>query len=220
MALQVEDIVDCLAIKYYNKNVDFLFMIDQSRGHGHVRDGALNANTMNVRFGGKQSRLRRTKIKDVGAYERILDAGDVQLMMFLDEDEGPFYLDPQDRICRKYDQKTDKVKIINKTKKQLMEELKQKGFIVRKHYSKDKINELADNHRISLTCSQKEIVEAWVDYPKGMLQVLWERGRIIVDELEKYSADGKMHKKNEFGKVKKKTRIQKVCATYLNVSMP
>ena len=83
-----------------------------------------------------------------------------------------------------------------------MEELKWKGFIVRKYYSKEEINKLVNNHCISLTYGQKEIVEQWVGRPKGMLQLFWERGWINVDELKKYSTDGKMYKKNEFGKVK------------------
>ena len=69
MALQIEDIVDCLSIKYKDNNVDFLFLMDHSSGHGCMRDGALNANTMSVRYGGKQSKLRKTVIKDVGTYK-------------------------------------------------------------------------------------------------------------------------------------------------------
>ena len=78
MALQVEDIVDCLMIKFKNKNIDFVFLMDQSSGHGRMRDNALNANTMSVRYGGKQANLRKTKIPDVGTYPRILDIGDEQ----------------------------------------------------------------------------------------------------------------------------------------------
>ena len=59
MALQVEDVVDCLTIKYKNKYVDFLFLMDQSSGHGHMRDGTLNTNMMSVRDGWKQSNLRK-----------------------------------------------------------------------------------------------------------------------------------------------------------------
>ena len=43
--------------------------MDQLSVNGRMRDGALNANTMSVRFGGKQGQLRRTKIEDVRTYE-------------------------------------------------------------------------------------------------------------------------------------------------------
>lgn len=42
--------------------------MDLLSGYGHMRDGALNANTMSVRFGGKQTNLRKTIIKYVHGY--------------------------------------------------------------------------------------------------------------------------------------------------------
>ena len=90
MALQVEDVFDVLAVKF--PNFDFLLMLDQSSGHGKMRDGAFNANLMGVRWGGKQSNLRRTKIREVGPYRRLLEVGDEQVMHFQEGDEGPFCL--------------------------------------------------------------------------------------------------------------------------------
>ena len=64
MALQVEDIYDVLDVKCNNNNVgdnsninndvEFVLMMDQSSGHGRMREGALNANNMGVRFGARQ----------------------------------------------------------------------------------------------------------------------------------------------------------------------
>ena len=42
--------------------------MDQSSGHGCMREGALNINNMSVRYGGCQEKLRETKIRDVGTY--------------------------------------------------------------------------------------------------------------------------------------------------------
>ena len=59
LAHQVEDIYDVLSVKFdknnvdNNKNVDFAIMLDQSSGHGKMRDGALNENLMSVKFGGR-----------------------------------------------------------------------------------------------------------------------------------------------------------------------
>ena len=64
IALQVEDVFDVLAIKY--PQYDIVLLMDQSSGHGKMRDGALNASSMSVKFGGKQGKLRKTKIKKVG----------------------------------------------------------------------------------------------------------------------------------------------------------
>ena len=202
MALQVEDVVDCLTVKYKHKNVDFLFMMDQSSGHGRMQDGALNGNAMSVRFGGRQLNLRKTIIQDVGTYHRVLNIGDEQCMDFMEGDQGPFYMSPEEQARRKYNTPTGRVKIIQKTKKQLLEELKGKGFLVRRHYGKEEIHELANNHQIELTYSEDEMIDGWMGRLKGMLQVLWERGWINVNKLDKYSADGKMCQKDENGKVK------------------
>ena len=101
-----------------SSNVDFVIMMDQSSGHRRMCKGALNTNLMSVKFGGKQSKMRNTVIRDIGTYERKLEVGETQVMSFLEDDEGPFYLSPQERIRRKYDQPTGKIKRIAKSKKQ------------------------------------------------------------------------------------------------------
>ncbi len=123
--------------------------MDQSSVHGHMRDGSLNANTMSVRFGDKKGKLRKTKTEDVGTYERVLNVGDFQLMNFEENDNGPFYLNPKEQTRRKYDRLTGRVGK-NKAKKQLLEELKGKGFLMQQHYTKDEIHELAQNQCICL----------------------------------------------------------------------
>ena len=90
MSLQVEDVYNILATVY--PQFDFLLLLDQSSGHGKMREGALNVNTMGVRWGGCQQNLRETKIKDVGPYPSLLKVGDIQKMVFTEEDSGPFYL--------------------------------------------------------------------------------------------------------------------------------
>ena len=104
----------------------------------------------------------------------------------------------------KYDSMIGKVKSIHKTKKQLLNELKEKGFLVRRHYSIEKIHELANNHQIELTCNKHEVIDGCVGRPNGMLQVLWERGWINKLELEKFIADDKSCQKDENGKMKVK----------------
>ena len=45
---------------------------------------------------GKQGKLRNTKIREVGTYQKTLDVVDEQLMTFSDSDDGPFYLTPEE----------------------------------------------------------------------------------------------------------------------------
>ena len=106
MSLQVEDIYDVLSIKFPQYN--FLLLLDQSSGHGRMGEGGLNINTMSVRWGGKQDKMRSTKIKEVGPYHRILEVGDEQSMVFIGVDDGPFYLLNNHRVHRKFDRKTGK----------------------------------------------------------------------------------------------------------------
>ena len=180
--------------------------MDQSSGHGKMRDGALNANLMSVKYGGKQGKLRNTKIREVGTYQRILNIGDVQSMIFCKEDIGSFYLKPEERICKKRDRFSGVIKTIEKNKKRLMEELKQKGFLVRKYYWKEELQEIAEKYNIELTCSHQEVIKGWVGRPKGMLQVLWEIGFINEGELENYSGDGKKIYKDDDRNIKPEFR--------------
>ena len=140
IALQVEDVYDALSIKFNDdNNVDFILMIDQSSGHGHMREGALNVNNMSVRYGGCQEKLREKKIRDVGTYPRILEIGDIQSMVFEDNDNGPFYMSTVEKGRSKYDRLTGKLKT-KKSKKRLIKELKNtKGFCVRRYYRKEEI---------------------------------------------------------------------------------
>ena len=72
-----------------------------------------------------------------------------------------------------------------------MDELKQKGFLVRRNYGKEELQKIAQEMEIELTYTHQEIIEGWCGRPKGMLQILWERGHINEAELAKYSGDGK-----------------------------
>ena len=59
MAFQVEDEYDVLVVQF--PEYDFLFMFDQSSGHGKMREGSLNLHNMSVKWGGWQGKMRKTK---------------------------------------------------------------------------------------------------------------------------------------------------------------
>ena len=90
MALQVEDIYNVLVVKY--PHFDFFLLLDQSSGHGKMREGSLNVNSMGMRWDGRQQILRKTITKEVGPYRRLFNVGDQQAMVFEEGDGGPFYL--------------------------------------------------------------------------------------------------------------------------------
>ena len=52
MAIQLEDVVDCLRI--LRPGYDFVFLFDHSQGHARKKDGALDASSMSRSFGGAQ----------------------------------------------------------------------------------------------------------------------------------------------------------------------
>ena len=52
MAIQFEDVVDCL--KVLHPNYEFVFLFDHSQGHNWKRKGGLDVWNMNIGFGGKQ----------------------------------------------------------------------------------------------------------------------------------------------------------------------
>ena len=125
MILQLEDCVDVVQTLY--PEFDFLFMFDHSCGHDRQRDDALNADHMSRGFGGKQKEMRSTKIKDVsyfGSFERTLNVGDTQFMQYKDDDEGPFYLTPEQRQQQKHDRTIHNEFVTKaKTKAELVTEL-------------------------------------------------------------------------------------------------
>ena len=105
MVLQLEDCVDVVKVLY--PQIEFLFLFDHSCGHDKQREDGLNVNSMSESYGGKQRKMRNTKILThegyLGEYDRILNPGDTQSMVFCDDDNGPFWMSPEDRLSRKYD---------------------------------------------------------------------------------------------------------------------
>ena len=86
---------DLLSNRCFNvDDLDFMLTMDQSRGHPNMREGTLNTNNMSVRYGGRQGILRETKIRYIGTYPEKLDIDNSQSMVFLEEEDGPFYLPP------------------------------------------------------------------------------------------------------------------------------
>ena len=212
MALQLEDCVDCLKVLY--PEYDFIFLLDHSSGHAKKRVNGLDAGTdaMNIGYGGEQSKQRPTLIESIDGYcgpywnedvPNHVVIGQEQQLVFpdinnLNENDGPFEMSVEQRIASRFDMYEDiplnDQKEVEKTKQELMDEFIDANINMRTHMiNKYKLKDLQDiaNQQIPPIPVKKKItkklkVKGWVGKPKGMRQILWERGWIDENNIEKY----------------------------------
>ncbi|KAI2490094.1 hypothetical protein MHU86_24490 [Fragilaria crotonensis] len=106
MSIQFEDCVDCIKVLY--PQFDFVFLFDHSsQGHAKKLMGGLDAYSMNRGYGGAQPMMRESKIKEHDGYlgfnARTLEVGDTQSFVFTLDDDGPFWMTPQERELTRND---------------------------------------------------------------------------------------------------------------------
>lgn len=65
----------------------------------------------------------------------------------------------------------------------MLEDLKTKGFVVTNCYSKEEVNNIVRKYDIRITYNDPEVIKCWANWPKGLLQVLLERGFVNENEL-------------------------------------
>ena len=166
--------------------------MDNSAGHGKKLEGGLDVNVMRKKWGGKRIDMRDTVVPENAPYGATHLVGSVQHMHFQEEDEGPIYLSPQNRQMQKYPIRTGVFKTRKKTRQELLQELKKKtDLAVRGHYTTEQLENYARNFNLPLEIREEVVKPVWVGANKGMLQVLWEREFINIEEIGKYSLDGK-----------------------------
>ena len=81
----------------------------------------------------------------------------------------------------------------------------------KQRYLKDDLVALCGQRNISVTVEECELKEGWLGKPKGMLQVLWERGwidptKVVSSRSMRYSKEGKKEDFGEDGKLKDENR--------------
>ena len=135
--------------------------------------------------------MRNTTINELGTYPAQLEVGDSQSLSCLFGDNGPFYLSVEEREGLKFDLFTGERKMSKKTKKMLVKEIKETGFQIRGHLSKDELKRITNEKGIRHTYELFVKKEGWIGKPKGLLQILWERGFIDEKNLHLYSLKGK-----------------------------
>ena len=83
------------------------------------------------------------------------------------------------------------------SKSELLIELRKKGYdTTKKRYLKPELITICNSNDISITKDVRKKTEGWLNQPKGMLQVLYERGFIDVTKVNhprsmSYSKKGK-----------------------------
>ena len=182
MVLQFEDVVDCLRC-FYGEQYKFVFYFDHSSGHDCLRPDGLNVNSLNSKYhGGKQNSLmRNTIIQDqtyLGPHQPSLRVGDTQYMCFRDCDNGPFYLTPDQQIEKKYDRVSNESVRKRYTKAELIRTISDRTGNNRIRGTLQEIHNLAQLNNIPIHYETRKTKEGWVSKPKGMLQILYERGYI------------------------------------------
>ena len=200
MALQNEDAFDVLAIKY--PHCDFLMLTDRSCGHGKRKEDGLDAKEMSVRWGGKKYKMRETVVKENGPYQCTHHINDRQCMQFEEGDDGPFFMSAQERERQKLPFDTGKERTRERTKKELLLALKEKGFPIKGVYDTETLHNHARKYDLPIIITEKIIRPGWLGTNKGLLQALYERGWIDKENWRKYTLSGRESEKDENGKVK------------------
>ena len=198
MIYQLEDCIDVLFV-VNGTLFDYLFLFDHSCGHDRMRPDALNINSMNVGYGGKGTKMHCSVIKShagyLGTYHypdhdvKQLSVGDTASMVFTEQDVGPFHLTKEERERTKHDVIIG-LKSRNKSRAELIEELKSTHHIENVRGTKADILKIAQEKNIEVKVTENKIKEGWVGKPKGMKQIAFERRFINLDELSLYTKDG------------------------------
>ena len=163
--------------------------------------------------------MHDTIIQEVGPHPRTLNVGDKQVMYFVDEDDGPFWTTQAQRLGTKHDRQLGTAKSRSKTKIELLKDLRQSGYdTTKQRYRKEDLVALCGQRNLPITIEEQEIKEGWLGKPKGMLQILWERGwidssKVVSARSMRYSKDGKKEDFGEDGKLKEAS--QQYALSYL-----
>jgi len=171
-------VVDCCSVLF--PNFDFVFLFDQSSGHGKRQKDGLCARLLKRKWGGATPPMHASRIVDascLGPYPKTLSVRDEQSMMFTETDQGPFYVNEPQRSENKYDQATGEKNKRDLKKSELIALLQSKiGLTLPSSNSKTlaELQTIAATHGISTQIEEDVIIQGRMNKPKGLLQILWE----------------------------------------------
>jgi hypothetical protein len=120
-------------------------------------------------------------------------------------------------LCRQHGIQTFKTvaNTVERNRSELELDLRGRGINTRGRNKRELIR-LCKDHNIETSKVVERIIEGWEGKPKGLAQVLWERGLIDGTNLKHYSLTGK---KDELGMLDITTslkHIMRMCCDFLN----
>jgi hypothetical protein len=129
VAVQFENLCDVCAVMYPNERFLHVASLDNSTSHGGKREGSLDVNQMDMGFGGKQLVPEDVILGSEGCFgkhkgSKALPLGSKESFIFKDDDEGPSWLTPAQRLDGKYDKTLPEVKTRALKKTELVASLK------------------------------------------------------------------------------------------------
>ncbi len=83
--------------------------------------------------------------------------------------------------------------MVERSKQLLINALNDKGVTLQQQrgYTKKELQDFARHNGIDLYKRKEKIAPGWEGQSKGLLQILWERGLIEHELLDKYTLDGR-----------------------------
>jgi hypothetical protein len=130
----------------------------------------------------------------------------MQSMVCAPSDAGPFVMTALEKESSRNDRRKDETVKRFQNKKDLQTDLRAKGVSAKG--GKDDLQALCKNKDMPIEEEMEEVVEGWEGKPKGMLQILWERGFIDpAKKKEDCTIDGK---KDALGNVDPETSLKRL----------
>ena len=109
----------------------------------------------------------------------------MQRFNFVEVDAGHFWLNEEERAVTKHDSHTRSLKTVNKMKQELVASFVSMSIVVRG--TKDEVTQIEKAKNLDVVVIIERTNEGWSRFPKGLLQVLWERGFIEQTKLKSHA---------------------------------
>ncbi|KAI2505382.1 hypothetical protein MHU86_9088 [Fragilaria crotonensis] len=127
-------------------------------------------------------------------HSRTLEVGDTQTFKFSSVNNGPFWMEHAERELNRHDRILPSAPGPSRMQSKTISELKAElaPFDVlndRQNYRLVELQEHARNKGIETKVLRIREKKGWEGRPKGLLQVLWERGWIDEAQHDKYTMD-------------------------------
>ena len=180
----MEDALDCLHVMF--PNFDHLFLFDQSSGHTKKAFGGCDIFSMGVEYGGVQSIIKDSEVKQSDYGEHNQDNRQDWTKPFkhyfpkledCTDSDGPCYFDTTEEKCAHREDQVVGTKTIDKTRGELVVELRE-YLDPRRQYTikvlQNRAKELGINHKKVVD----KIREGWAGKPMGLYHELWMLGHI------------------------------------------